>query len=241
MIGFYDYTVVLTFLSILTSIFGMTQAMDGHFRIAIVCLALSGLFDTFDGKVARSKKNRTDDQKLYGIQLDSLADIVCFGVFPVMICTLMGVRGILGGVAVGFYSLCGVIRLAFFNVLETNRQTNPGAGEKVYHGLPITSIAVILPLTFLLGFAMDENKFRWVLMAMLVIVGLLFIVDFKLKKPTNLQIGLLIAIVAAAVAVVVLLYEHHIPGRKGLEKPLYEAITEDSVEPGDLLPGGCDE
>ena len=42
MIGFYDYTVVLTFLSVLTSIFGMTQAMDGHFRIAIVCLALSG-------------------------------------------------------------------------------------------------------------------------------------------------------------------------------------------------------
>ena len=57
MIGFYDYTVVLTFLSVLTSIFGMTQAMDGHFRIAIVCLALSGLLDTFDGKVARTKKD----------------------------------------------------------------------------------------------------------------------------------------------------------------------------------------
>ena len=62
MIGFYDYAVVLTFLSILTSVYGMTQAMDGHFRIAIVCLALSGLFDTFDGKVARTKKDRTDDQ-----------------------------------------------------------------------------------------------------------------------------------------------------------------------------------
>lgn len=56
MIGFYDYTVILTFLSVLSSIFGMTQAMDGHFRIAIVCLALSGLLDTFDGKVARTKK-----------------------------------------------------------------------------------------------------------------------------------------------------------------------------------------
>lgn len=133
MIGFYDYTVVLTFLSVLTSIFGMTQAMDGHFRIAIVCLALSGLLDTFDGKVARTKKDRNDDQKLYGIQLDSLADVVCFGVFPIMICTLMGVRGILGGIAVGFYSLCGVIRLAFFNVLETNRQSPAGQRRK---GLP---------------------------------------------------------------------------------------------------------
>ena len=235
MIGFYDYTVVLTFLSVLTSIFGMTQAMDGHFRIAIVCLALSGLLDTFDGKVARTKKDRNDDQKLYGIQLDSLADVVCFGVFPVMICTLMGVRGLLGGIAVGFYSLCGVIRLAFFNVLETNRQTTPDSGEKVYHGLPITSIAVILPLTFLLGFCMNECAFRWVLMAMLVITGFLFILDFKLKKPTNLQIGLLIVIVAAAVSVVMLFYHHKVPSRKTLDEPLYDAITDSDFE---LFPEG---
>ena len=230
MIGFYDYTVVLTFLSVLASIFGMTQAMDGHFRIAIVCLALSGLLDTFEGKVARTKKDRTDDQKLYGIQLDSLADVICFGVFPVMICTLMGVRGILGGIAVGFYCLCGVIRLAFFNVLETNRQTQPDSGEKVYHGLPITSIAVILPLTFLLGFAVPDSAFRWLLIAMLIVTGFLFILDFKLKKPSNLQIGILIAIVAAAVAVVLLFYSYHIPNRKVVDAPLYEAITDSDFE-----------
>ena len=149
MIGFYDYTVVLTFLSILTSVFGMTQAMDGHFRIAIVCLALSGLFDTFDGKVARTKKGRTDDQKLYGIQLDSLADIVCFGVFPVMICTLMGVRGILGGIAVGFYSLCGVLRLAFCNVLETNRPV-PMQAKRSITDCPLHPLPSFSPWRFFL-------------------------------------------------------------------------------------------
>ena len=142
----------------------------------------------------------------------------------------MGVRGILGGIAVGFYSLCGVIRLAFFNVLETNRQTQPNRSEKVYHGLPITSIAVILPLTFLLGFCMSDFMFHWVLMAMLVITGFLFILDFKLKKPTNLQIGLLIVIVGAAVSVVLLFYRHQVPSRKTLDEPLFEAITDSDFE-----------
>jgi len=63
MIGFYDYTVIPTYISLLFSIFGITQAIDGRFRLAIVCLALSGLCDMLDGKVARTKKNRTSDQK----------------------------------------------------------------------------------------------------------------------------------------------------------------------------------
>lgn len=56
MIGFYDYTVVLTYISMMISVYGITLCMDGHFKRAIVCLALSGLCDMFDGKIARTKK-----------------------------------------------------------------------------------------------------------------------------------------------------------------------------------------
>lgn len=56
MIGFYDYTVILTYISLLCSVFGITQAIDGRFRTAIVCLAISGLCDMLDGKIARTKK-----------------------------------------------------------------------------------------------------------------------------------------------------------------------------------------
>lgn len=203
MIGFYDYTIVLTFLGLVSSIFGMTQAMDAHFKMAIFCLAFSGLCDTFDGMVARSKPDRTDDEKLFGIQLDSLCDIVCFGVFPAMICYMLGVRGMLGGIAIGYYCICGVIRLAYFNVLETNRQMDENGGEKVYHGLPITSISIILPLTFLLEFAIEEKYFPVVLIVMLFVVGTCFILDFQMKKPGNKVIGVLIAIVACAVVVII--------------------------------------
>jgi CDP-diacylglycerol--serine O-phosphatidyltransferase len=202
--------------------------MDGHFRIAILCLALSGLCDTFDGKIARTKKNRTEDQKLYGIQLDSLCDVVCFGIFPAMICYLMGVRGLVGGLAICYYCVCGVIRLAYFNVLETNRQTGEG-GEKVYHGLPITSIAVILPLTFLLGFLASDQVFRDLLVVMLLVVGTLFIVDFRLKKPKNWMIFLLIAVVAVAVALLLLFARHKVARQPAeAEAPLIDVITEDA-------------
>ena len=49
MLGFYDYTVVLTYISLGFSIVGMTRALEGDFRVAILCLALSGLCDMFDG------------------------------------------------------------------------------------------------------------------------------------------------------------------------------------------------
>ncbi len=225
MIGFYNYTVVLTFISLISAVFGMAQAMDGHFRIAIVCLAISGLCDTFDGKIARTKKDRTQEEKLYGIQLDSLCDVVCFGIFPVMICYLMGLNGILSMLAIGYYCICGVIRLGFFNVLETNRQTGCACGEKVYHGLPITSISVILPLTFLLSFVVSDQVFRIILLVMLIAVATLFVVDFRIKKPKNWMITCLIAIVGCAVVVILLFSRTHVARREPIGGPLIDKIV----------------
>ena len=57
----------------------------GHPYIGVMLLLLCGLFDTFDGRVARSKKNRTEKEKAFGVQIDSLSDLVAFGVLPVCI------------------------------------------------------------------------------------------------------------------------------------------------------------
>ena len=205
LIGVYDYTVILTYISLFISVIGMTQAMNGRFRTAVTCLALSGLCDMFDGKIARSKKNRTDDEKLYGVQIDSLCDVVCFGVFPALICFLIGVRGPIGMFIVGYYCVCSVIRLAFFNVLETRRQQVEEGANKYYHGLPITSMAIVLVLYFALA-----------------IVGTLFIVDFKLKKPDNKTLVFLVIVVAAAVIIVVLFSKYRVPKPHFFEKPLWK-------------------
>lgn len=82
MLGVYDYTVILTYISLWISIGGMMLSLNGHLDLAVLCLALSGLCDMFDGKIARTKKDRTEIEKRFGIQIDSLCDIVCFGVGP---------------------------------------------------------------------------------------------------------------------------------------------------------------
>ena len=73
MLGVYDYTVVLTYISLMISIGGMMFSFNGHLHLAVLCLALSGLCDMFDGKIARTKKNRTEVEKRFGIQIDSLS------------------------------------------------------------------------------------------------------------------------------------------------------------------------
>ena len=76
MIGFYDYTVIMTYISVVSSMIGIFCAVTDHISAAVCCLAFSGLCDMFDGKIARTKKNRTEEEKCFGIQIDSLADIV---------------------------------------------------------------------------------------------------------------------------------------------------------------------
>ena len=118
MLGVYDYTVILTYISLLVSVGGMFFSVTGHLRLAVLCLAVSGLCDMFDGKIARTKKDRTEDEKRFGIQIDSLCDIVCFGVGPAILCYCMGMRSITGIIILMFFVLAGLIRLAWFNVTE---------------------------------------------------------------------------------------------------------------------------
>ena len=109
MLGVYDYTVVLTYVSLMVSIGGMMFAVNGHLHLGVMCLAISGLCDMFDGKIARTKKNRTEVEKRFGIQIDSLSDIVCFGVAPAVLCYCFGMRGVIGVAILMFYVLAGLM------------------------------------------------------------------------------------------------------------------------------------
>ena len=77
MIGFYDYTVILTYLSLMSGTIGIMLCLNGmgHPYLGMFFLLFSGLCDTFDGKVARSKKDRTTQMKKFGIQIDSLSEL----------------------------------------------------------------------------------------------------------------------------------------------------------------------
>lgn len=197
MIGIYDYTVILTYLSLASSVSGMFLACSGHIRWALACLALSGLLDAFDGKVARTKKDRTQKEKDFGVQIDSLCDIVCFGVLPVIICFHLGMHDLLGEAVLTLYCLAGLIRLAWFNVTAGQEPARPD-GQKYYQGLPITSIAVILPVAYAAG-GLFRSAFPLVLDGVMLLTGVLFVLRFAFRKPTNKELALLIALGALTV------------------------------------------
>ena len=133
----------------------------------------------FDGKIARTKKNRTEDEKQFGIQIDSLCDVVCFGVFPIVLCYELGMRRIYSMAILVLYGLAGVIRLGYFNVMETKRQQETSENRKYYQGLPITSMSVVLPLLFVVSLILPG--YHWFLYALhitVAVVGILFVGRF---------------------------------------------------------------
>lgn len=82
MIGFYDYTVLATYAATALGVTGIFQAVEGRPLTAVFCLLAAGLLDCFDGRIARAKKDRSHQQQSFGIQIDSLNDVLCFGALP---------------------------------------------------------------------------------------------------------------------------------------------------------------
>ena len=175
MIGIYDYTVLLTYMNFISGILGILCATKGNIFYAIILLMFAGLCDMFDGKVARTKKKRTIEERHFGIQLDSLADVVSFGVLPATIGYMLGAPLIL----VVLFPTAGLIRLAWFNVLEITR--NSSEPVKAYTGLPITSSAMVFPFLYMLKNVLG-TYFNLVYIIMMIVVDILFILKIKLNQ-----------------------------------------------------------
>ena len=201
MIGFYDYTVWLTYLSLISAVVGIfvSQAGPGHPYIAAIFLLFSGLCDAFDGIVARTKKDRTPRGKHYGIQIDSLTDLVAFGVLPACIGAALYktaqlyetapketalVAAVPYPVYVAvfvLYILAAMIRLAYFNVMA---EENSAADlpVKTYTGLPVTASALIFPAFLLLRHLLGHDIAIFYYGVMLLTAGL-FVSRFSFRKP----------------------------------------------------------
>ena len=204
MLGYYNYTVILTYLSLVSAGLGITITLmgSGHPFLGTFFLLFCGLCDAFDGEVARRKKNRTEDEIKFGVQIDSLCDLVAFGVLPAVIGEVLVwqnpeytmiprlhtgnvldfVVPLLCFLVMMLYVLMAMIRLAYFNVMEEKRQKEEGGKRKAYTGLPVTSAALIFPFVMLLQF-MTPLDMTVVYYGVMVLVGYLFVSKIEVKKP----------------------------------------------------------
>ena len=185
MLGVWDYTVILTYLSALLSLSGMGLALSGKFGLSMLFLALSGICDLFDGQVARSKRNRTADEKKFGIQIDSLCDLVSFGVFPAVAGFSLNPTLSPEKLVFVLFPLCGLIRLAFYNVQEENRQKETEEKRKYFTGVPITSSAVLFPFLYLFSNVIPGDAYYIIYVIFSGILMCLFVLKLRFPKPAK--------------------------------------------------------
>lgn len=180
-LGFYNYTVVLTYIGMLSGFYGIICCLEGNAYRAVVALMIAGFCDMFDGAIA-STMVRTDAEKCFGIQIDSLSDLICFGVLPGVLVYSMNPGSRLTLAAAGFYVLCALIRLSWFNVDEQERQKKSTGGRETYYGLPVTTAALFLPLLYS-GCTLRSRETGLFLTLLLLVMGVLFLTPFRMKKP----------------------------------------------------------
>ncbi len=152
-VGFWHYGVILTYMSVVSAIIGICLSVVGYpFYGGVICLWISGLCDAFDGAVAKTRKNRTQEDKMFGERIDSLSDLVAFGVAPVMIGYGMGMHEWWFIAVFAVYVLSALVRLAYYDVTEEIRLQNPDCGRRTsYEGLPVTNTAIGVPVFYLIA------------------------------------------------------------------------------------------
>lgn len=181
LIGYYDYTVVLTYCGMLFAFGGILCVMNQDFRLAVICLMAAGLCDMFDGAVA-STKERTTAAKRFGIQIDSLSDLISFGILPAVFTYVIDDRKPFVGAVCAAFALCALIRLAYYNVMEEERQNITDGKRKCFLGVPVTTIAVLLPAVF---FLFEDHWLHnaAVFPTLLAVTALGFVCPIEIPKP----------------------------------------------------------
>lgn len=203
MLGYYNHSVVLTYIGLVSAVVGCRAAVLNHELTAVFCLLLCGVCDLFDGPIARATK-RSEEAKVFGIQIDSLCDLVSFGVLPAMILLATNISPVHTAVA-ALFVLATVIRLGFFNVHEQIRQQTSSEDKCASRGLPVTFAAWIIPSVFAFQPCLGFKWFPTVLLAVMLVTAILFVLDFQIRKPKR-KCLLYIAGCLWLIAVAVLLF-----------------------------------
>ncbi len=134
--GIYLLPNLLTSFGLMLGIYSMIESMQGSYLRAAVAIILAGVFDGLDGRVARL----TNSTSRFGVEYDSLCDLVSFGVAPGLMIYGWALEpwGLWGWSAVGLYVICAAIRLARFNIMSAMPDTG------YFLGLPVPASATML-------------------------------------------------------------------------------------------------
>ena len=200
------FTVSSIFCGVYSITLSAGEPTGDNFYRAAVAIFFGSFFDAFDGRVARLTRTQSD----FGVELDSLADVISFGVAPAILVYkwALGGMGIAGIVICSIYAACGAIRLARFNVLAHSES----GSQRYFVGLPIPLAAGMLVALVIalnnLGTPISEAVGLWPIATLVLVLAFLMVstIRYRTFKEAGLNARTLLIfllVIAAGVAVAI--------------------------------------
>jgi len=205
--GIYLVPNMITTAGLFFGFYAIVSGIKGDFEYAAISLFIAMLMDTADGRVARITNTQSD----FGAQLDSLSDMVCFGVTPALVAYSWGLQylGKLGWLAAFFYVAATALRLARFNI-NLGSEEEGGFGKQNFTGLPCPAAAAVVASMVWIGtdFAIPGKVISYEVAALTAALGFLMVsninyysfkdIDFRGKVPfVGILLCLLIILLVA--------------------------------------------
>ena len=205
--GMYILPSIFTAGNIAAGYFAISQAIQGsanaafHFDNAAKAIGFAVLFDGLDGRIARMTNTTSD----FGRELDSLADVITFGVAPAILAWMWGCHQLpelwsadvrhkliqFGAVATFLFLIAGASRLARFNISKNPQPKNPGRpGRKYFVGMPIPAGAAMIAATvhFVDGVPVDTWWITTLWLAFVVLISYLMVSTWRFWSPKGIDL-----------------------------------------------------
>jgi CDP-diacylglycerol--serine O-phosphatidyltransferase len=208
--GVYLLPNLLTSACLFGGFYSVVASFEGNYEVAAIAILISAIFDAVDGRIARI----TGTSSKFGMEYDSLADLLSFGLAPgVLIFTWALLPfGRYGWLAAFLYVVCAALRLARFNVQISTIES------KRFNGLPVPAAAVLVASTVLLFFYLgqEDTTKHVAVLALIYILALLMVSNIKYysfkelslskRMPFSLLVALIVLLIVIAAKPQVILF-----------------------------------
>ena len=170
-----DLPNICSLAGLLCAVLGIYFSIVGNFPVAIIGVLWAILFDWTDGIIARQITGRTDHQRAFGGQLDSLIDIISFGIFPAVFLLSYGKFSPWFLPGVFLIVAASAIRLSYFNIFGL-------IDDKTYMGLALDNNVIILAFVFLFEGLVNHTVFSIILYVLLVVLPVFNVAPIRTPK-----------------------------------------------------------
>ncbi len=197
--GVYLLPSLLTIIAMFAGFFSLIESAKGNYLLAAVAILFAWLFDLLDGRVARMTSTQTD----FGAQLDSLSDLISFGLAPALLLYYWSFSnlGRLGGTVAFAYCVCAALRLARFNSASQN------ANKSYFIGLasPVSAGLIASGVWLCRKYSIPAGHYHYLQLSLSILLSFLMIANLKFKSFKDFDAAKKVPFTVVIIALVIFL------------------------------------